>query len=709
MCLKTWIYRKPDAGSSILKRLLPSGGAVDIEQGESVAQIESTQIRNIALVGHEGAGETTLLESMLHVSGAINRMGHVGDHNTISDFDPDEKEAEKSFYCSTESFDYQGIHFNCLDVPGSPDTIGEALTALRVVECALVCVDSTSGIKANTRKMWQLAARSHLPRIIAVTRLDADNTDFWKTMEDLRREFGNHCMPLFVPDAAAASISTVYSVLHDRDKSEEIQGIYEEVVEAIVETDDELMEKYLEGEEITETELIKALKAAFVSGGLFPVVATAAEKEIGSGELLQALADLAPAHDAIPHTVYRKDEEIPLSDVKGFSGFVYHTAADEFVTRISYVRILSGSLSAHSDFINRRSGNSEKAGHIFKVLGKEQHDVNKAVAGDLVAIPRIADMHAGDLITDSKTNIRVKETKFPVPMVSVAVRPKTRKDEQKISEALHELENDDRTFHVHSDSQTGDLVIAGMSDVHLDLMIRKLKRKHRVEVEVSPPKIPYKETITRSVKGVEYTHKKQSGGAGQFGRVFINVEPLGRGEGFEFADRIFGGAIDQVFRTSVNKGVQARMAEGILAGCPIVDVKVTLVDGKTHTVDSKDIAFQIAGKKAFEKAFLQCSPVLLEPIVKIEVQITQDHIGDITGDLNSRRGRILSSDSQGDDASVQALVPLAELQSYQAHLKSMTSGEGTYSIEFDHYDFVPSEIQKKIIARHEEERVAKAH
>ncbi len=557
--------------------------------------------------------------------------------------------------------------------------------------------------------MWQLAARSGLPRMIAVTRLDADNTDFWKVMDSLKKEFGNHCIPLYVPDAPAASLSKVCSVLHAKDENGEIQGVYEEVAEAIIETDDGLMEKYLEGGEIAEADLIKALKAAFISGNLFPVVATAAEKEIGSRELLQTLADLAPAHDATARTVYRGDDEIPLSEVKGFSGYVYHTAADEFVTRISYVRILSGSLSAHSGFINRRSGNTEKAGHIFKVLGREQHDIDRAVAGDLVAIPRVADMHAGDLITDSKTDIRVEGIKFPVPMASLAVRPRTRRDEQKISEALHELENDDRTFHVHSDLQTGDLVITGMSDTYLELMLKKLKRKYQVEVEVSPPKIPYKETTTRSVKGVEYTHKKQSGGAGQYGRVVIDVEPLGRGEGYEFVAKIFGGAISQVFRSSVDKGIQAKMAEGIMAGYPVVDVRVTLADGKMHSVDSKDIAFQIAGKKAFEKAFQQCRPALLEPVVRIEVQVTQDHIGDIIGDLNSRRGRILSSDSQGENASVQALVPLAEIQSYQAHLKSMTGGEGTYSIEFDHYDFVPPEIQKKIIAGHEENRAARAH
>ncbi len=670
-----------------------------------MTQIQSAQIRNVALVDHEGAGETTLLESMLHVAGAISRMGHVPDHNTISDYDPDEREAEKSFYCSTESFDYAGLHFNTLDVPGSPDTIGEALTALRVVECALVCVDAVGGIKSNTRKMWRLAAQSGLPRIIAVTRLDADNTDFEAVMDSLRAEFGSHCIPLYVPDAAGDAISRVCSVLHDAGAG----ALREATVEAIVETDDALMEQYLEGEDLAEADLMQALGAAFASGNLFPVVATAAEKEVGSPELLQTLAALAPPPDAIARTVYKVDSEIPLSEVKGFCGYVYHTAADEFVTRISYLRILSGTLSTHADIINRRSGKTEKVGHIFKVLGREQHDVSEAVAGDLVAIPRIADVHAGDLFTDSHTDVRIKDITFPVPMTSLAVHPKTRRDEQKISEALHELENDDRTFHVHSDAQTGDLVISGMSDAHLELMLRKLRRKYRVEVEVAPPKIPYKETITRSIRGVEYTHKKQSGGAGQYGRVIIDVEPLERGAGYAFVDKIFGGAIDQVFRPSVDKGIRARMAEGILAGYPVVDVKVTLVDGKTHPVDSKDIAFQIAGKKAFEKAFLQCRPVLLEPIVRIEVNVTQDHIGDIIGDLNARRGKILASDSQEKNATIQALVPLAEIQSYQAQLKSMTSGEGTYTIEFDHYDFVPPEIQKRIIAQYEEARAAKAH
>ncbi len=668
-----------------------------------MAHAESAQIRNIALVDHEGAGETTLVESMLKEAGVIQRMGHVKDHNTVSDFDPDEREMEKSYYCSVISFPYQGLHFNLLDVPGSPDCIGEALTALHAVECALVCVDATSGIKGNTRKMWRTASQLGLPRIIAITRLDAENADFWNTLGQIKKEYGNRCIPLYVPDGSADSFSRIYSVLHDKDATEDTRNKHEKIVEAIVETDDDLMERYLEGEDIGEDELIHALKSALMTGSLFPVVPTAAEKGIGSEELLNLLSSLAPAPHEIRRTLLEEDsdEEIPLSEVKGFCGYVFHTAADEFVTRISYVRILSGSLSSNSTILNRRSGKTEKVGHIFKVFGKHQTEVSQAGAGDIIAIPKVEDMHAGDVITDSQTHVRMEEIKFPVPMASLAVKPKTRKDEQKISAALHELENDDRTFHVHSDPQTGDLIISGMSDAHLDLMLRKLKRRHKVEVIVSPPKIPYKETITKSVKNVEYTHKKQSGGAGQYARVFINLEPIARGAGYEFVDKIFGGAIDAVFRPSVDKGIQAKMAEGVLAGYPVTDVKVTLVDGKTHPVDSKDIAFQIAGREVFKKAFLQCNPVLLEPIVRMEVNVPQENIGDIIGDLNSKRGKIISSDSSGTTATIRALVPLAEIQSYQAQLKSMTSGEGSYFIEFDHYDFVPAHIQKKIIAEYQ--------
>lgn len=662
-----------------------------------MAQADSSQIRNIALVDHEGAGETTLLESMLHVSGVTRQMGHVIDHNTVSDYDIDEIEFEKSLYCATVSFSHKNLLFNCLDVPGSPDTIGEAMTALHAVECALICVDAADGIKVNTRHMWRLAAQRGLARIIVITRLDAEHSDFQNTLASIRQEFGNRCIPLYIPDISSGDISGIRSVLHDADKNELCRAAYEQIVEAIVETDDVLMERYLEGEEITEHELLMALKDALIHGYLFPVIPTAAEQEIGTAELMDLLAELAPAHDSIKRMIYKHEKPVELSEVQGFSAYVYHTVSDEFISRISYLRILSGSIDVHDSFINRRSGKEEKAGHIFRVFGHKQHDLKQAVAGDLVAIPRITDMQAGDVITDSATAISLDEMYFPMPMVSVAIHAKTNRDEQKIGQALHDLENDDRTFHVHTDSQTKDLIISGMSDLHLQLMLNKLKRRYKVEVDVSAPQIPYMETITTSVEHVEFTHKKQSGGAGQYGRVVINLEPVERGKGYEFVDNIHAGVIDGVFRPAVDKGAQAQMADGVLAGFPITDVRVTLVDGKTHSVDSKEIAFHTAGRKAFKKAFLLCHPVLMEPIVKIEVTIPQHHIGDIMGDLNARRGRIQATDVRGHSAIVQAQVPMAEIQSYQAQLKAMTRGEGSYSIEFDRYDIVPAAIQKRIL------------
>ena len=658
----------------------------------------STQIRNIALLDHEGAGETTLLESMLHIAGATNRMGHIGAHNTVSDFDPDEKTYEKSLYCSTLSFNYNGLHFNCLDVPGSADAIAEAMTALHAAECALICIDANDGIKVNTRRMWRLAGQRGIPRIIAMTKLDAENSDFFSALASIRAEFGNRCIPLYLPNGSSASFSALQPVLQSGDGSDAMQAAYEQAVEAIVETDDALMEHYLEGNTISEASLMDALKTALLNGSLFPVIPTAGEHETGTRELLHSLCELAPAPDEIERVVYRDDEAVAITDIKGFSAYVYHTESDEFVGRISYLRVLSGSLSAHASFINRRSGKEEKAGHIFRVIGSEQQEISSAVAGDLVAIPRIADMHACDLITDADTNIRLDALDFPVPMVSLAIRPKTNKDDQKLGAALHEFENDDRTFHVHTDPQTHDLIISGMSDLHLRLILNKLKRRYKVNVTTSTPRVAYKETITSSIEGIEYTHKKQSGGAGQFGRVVINMAPLPRGEGYTFIDNIHGGVIDAVFRSSVDKGVQSAMLDGVMAGYPATDLSVSLVDGKTHSVDSKDIAFQIAGSKAFRKAFKQCNPVLLEPIVKMEITIPQDHIGDIMGDLNARRARIMATEILGSSAVIEAQAPMAEIQSYQAQLKAMTGGEGSYTIALDHYDIVPAAIQKQILA-----------
>jgi len=673
-----------------------------------MARIETPRIRNIAVVGHEGAGKTMLVEAFLHKAGLLTRMGTIKEGNTTSDFDPDEKEGGKSFYCSTLSFPYEDVMFNLLDVPGSSDCVGDMLTALRAVECAVICVDATSGVKVNTRRIWQEAEKLGLPCCFAITRLDAENTNYEKTLAEIQELFGDRCIPALWPDGSAGSFSKVFSVLSPPDGAPDaVLSMNEKLSEAVVEADDALMEKYLEGEEISEEVFRATFTKAMLQRVLFPVLVAAGEPQVGLDEMLGFLASFAPNPNEVERKGMAGDEEVVLDPDNGFVGFVYRTVADEFVTRISYLRILSGRLGSNTSFVNRRTGKNERIGSLLKVCGKEQDPIDAGVCGDIVAVAKVEDILAGDTLTDDKTKILVPEIQFPTPMVSLAVKPKSRGDEQKISTALKELVSDDRTFSVQADTQTGDLVVSGMSDPHLSLMLKKLKRRRKVEVATSPPKIPYMETITKGVKYVEYTHKKQTGGAGQFARVFIDVEPVERGAGYEFVDKIFGGVIDQTFRPSVDKGIQNKMAEGVIAGYPVVDVQVKLVDGKTHPVDSKDIAFQIAGREAFKKAILQCNPVILEPIVKLEVAVPQANMGDVMGDLNGKRGRILSSGAEGSMAVVQAVIPLAEIQNYQAGLKSMTGGEGSYTMEFDHYDVVPSNVHKAIVAAYEKEQEQK--
>ncbi len=673
-----------------------------------MARIETPKIRNIALVGHEGAGKTTLVEAFLHKVGVLTRMGTIKEGNTASDFDPDEREAGKSFSCSTLSFSYKDVLFNILDVPGSSDCVGDMLTALRAVECAVICVDATSGVKVNTRRIWQETEKLGLPCCFAVTRLDAENTNFAKTLAEIQELFGDRCIPALWPDGSAASFSRVFPVLEPAEGApEEISSINEKLREAVVEADDALMEKYLEGEEISDDVFRATFTKAMLQRVLFPVLVAAGEPQVGLEETLDFLAAFGPKPNELERKGMAGGEEVVLDPDNGFVGFVYRTVADEFVTRISYLRVLSGRIASNTSFVNRRTGKTERIGSLLKVCGKEQEPIEEGVCGDIVAVAKVEDILAGDTLTDDKTEITLPEIQFPTPMCSLAVQPKSRGDEQKISTALKELVADDRTIAVQADSQTGDLVLSGMSDLHLSLMLKRLKRRRKVEVDTAPPKIPYKETITKSAKYVEYTHKKQTGGAGQFARVFIDLEPLERGGGYEFVDKIFGGVIDQTFRPSVDKGIQQKMAEGVIAGYPVVDVRVTLVDGKTHPVDSKDIAFQIAGREAFKKAFLQCNPVLLEPIVKLEVVVPQANMGDVMGDLNGKRGRILSSNTEGSLAVVQALIPLGEIQNYQAGLKSMTGGEGSYTMEFDHYDIVPPNVHKAIVAEYEKEQEQK--
>jgi len=673
-----------------------------------MAQTESQKTRNLALVGHEAAGKTILAEAFLLKAGVTTRMGTIKEGNTVSDFDPDERDAQKSFYCSTLSFSHSGVNFNVLDLPGSPDCIGETLTALRAVECAVICVDATSGVKVNTRRIMQEAEQIGLPCCLTVTRLDAENTNFEKTLAEIQEHFGDRCLPVLVPDGSSGSLKRVFSVLQpEPDAPAAVRTAHEKLIEAVVEADDAVMERYLEGETLSEETFRATLVKAMVQRSIFPILVAASETQVGVEETLRFLGTLTPPPEALTRTARKGEAEIRLDPGNGFVGFVYKTMADEFVTRISCIRVFAGQLSANSSFVNRRTGKTERITNLFRVCGREHKNVDAAFAGDIVAVAKVEDMLAGDTVTDDKTPVQMPDIKYPRPMTSLAVKPKSRGDEQKISAALKELVADDRTFTVTTDPQIGELVVSGMSEVHVNMMLKRLKRRRKVDVETFPPKIPFKETITKSVKYVEYTHKKQTGGAGQYAKVVIDLEPRERGAGYEYADKIFGGVIDHGFRPSVDKGVQAKMAEGVVAGYPVVDVRVSLVDGKTHPVDSKDIAFQIAGREVFKKAFMQCHPVILEPVVKLQVVVPQGNMGDVMGHLNSRRGRILTTGTQGTMAVIEAIVPQVEVQNYHAELKSMTGGECTYTMEPDHYEIVPPHVQKTIIEKFEKEQAEK--
>ena len=659
--------------------------------------------RNIALIGHEGSGETTLTEAILYTAGVTARVGRVSEKTTLSDFEPEEKESGKSLRASVLSFEYEKMAMTLLDTPGSQDFLTDALFAVRGADAAVLCVDARGGIKVNARRMWAEASKLGLPIAVAVTHVDELDTDFFRTLKDLQNAFGPGVLPLAVPlgDNGRPEIATLFEP-----KGEEpLAPYFEAITERVVEVDDEALEAYLESGKL-EPERFKALlREAFLKRHIFPVFALATPKRVGVKELLDFLRDFGPSQEEM----IRREFLQALGDTQAFVGYVIKSVADEFLARISYVRVFSGALSQGMQMINQRSGKVEKVGAVYRVLGPDLKPVEEAEAGDIVAVTKIEDIRPGDTLTDPKAEVVLPEPEFPKPMVSIAVRARTHGDEQKLVAAMRELEHDDRAFSFRMDAQTGDFVIQGVTDLHLQHALQVLKRRRKIELETFPPKIPYKETVTKPVIGVEYTHKKQTGGAGQYGKVVINLEPLERGKGYEFVDKIVGGAIDQSFRPSVDKGVQAKMQEGVIAGYPVVDVRVTLVDGKTHPVDSKDVAFQIAGREAFKRAFLMADPVLLEPIAKLDIAVPETAIGAVIGDLNTRRGRVVSSESADGMAIVHALAPLAEISRYQAELTALTGGEGSFTMGFDHYEVVPASLQKAIASEQANHPQAAAH
>jgi elongation factor G len=668
----------------------------------TVASNKGEEIRNVALVGHSGSGKTMLAEAMLLKGVGLNRLGRISDGTTTSDFDIDEKEAQKSLYSSLLHISWHGREINIIDTPGSADFIGHVYSALSVAELALISVNASYGIEIGTRKAWELARQQGCACMFVVTRMDAETAQFDEIVASLQATFGPECIPLMIPIGSGNSFTGVINLLHPSAVPDTLQGIVEErrgvLMESVISGDDALLERYLEGETIPPEELESVFTQVLVNRTIVPILCCAAEQDKGVDALLDVLSIYAPS------SVYAKKQVLTeegvtdhMMNLEGpLEAQVFKVMSDEFVGKVSFIRVYAGTLKGGDSVFVANTGKSVKIPKLFRLQGKDQEEVSEAGPGSLIATAKVEDFHVGDTLWATKTQKRFVIPNFPVPMVSRAVTPKSRGDEAKISEGLRRLAEEDPTFRVDMNQQTKELVISGIGEQHINLMLNRLLRRG-VQVTTKLPKIAYRETIS-SKADVRYRHKKQTGGAGQFAECAIRIEPNDRGAGYEFIDKIFGGVISHPFRQSVDKGIQDKMIEGILAGYPVVDIKVELYDGKEHPVDSKDIAFQIAGREAIKEAVTKASPVLLEPIVKMEVVVPSRYMGDVTGDISGRRGRVIGMDSLADLQVVKAEVPLAEIQQYSPFLKSVTGGEGTYSVEFLRYEVLPAHLTQAVIS-----------
>ena len=666
-----------------------------------MAENNVQNIRNVALVGHSGNGKTMLSEAMLLKGGEINRLGRISDGTTASDFDTDEKESQKSVHSSVLHTTWKGRDINIIDTPGAADFVGEVYGALSVVELAVITVNAAAGIEVGTRKAWDLAQQQGCACMFVITRMDADNAQYDEVVASLQENFGSTCTPLMLPVGSGNSFSGIVNLLHSSDIPSSLADTVEEqrgvLMESVISGDDALLERYLEGEIIPQEELEHVFIQVLVDRSIVPILCCAAESDHGVTEIMDFVAGYAPSPDyAVKEVVGDSGAEAHSIDLEGpIKAQVFKIISDEFVGKVSFFRVYSGFVRAGDTVTLAHSGRPVKIPKLFRPQGKDQREVNEAGPGAIIATAKVEEFRVGDTLVASKDQKPFVVPRYPIPMVSRAVEPKSRGDEAKISESLRRLAEADPTFQVEMNSQTKELVISGIGEQHIGLMLNRLQRRG-VEVTTKLPKIAYRETISNKAD-IRYRHKKQTGGAGQFAECAIRVEPTPRGTGYEFVDKIFGGVISQPFRQSVDKGIQDKMAEGVLTDYPVVDIKVELYDGKEHPVDSKDIAFQIAGREAIKEAVQQATPVLLEPIVKLEVTVPAKYMGDITGDISSRRGRVSGIDSIGNLQIVRSEVPLAEVQQYSAFLQSVTGGEGSYAIEFLRYEVLPQHLMQTVV------------
>ena len=675
-----------------------------------MANFSPKDIRNLILLGHSGCGKTSLAEALALNGGAIAKMGRVEDGTTISDYNEDEKDKKHSASTSLISFVYKSKKINILDVPGYTDFAGEMIGGLRAADACIVVVNAAAGIEIGTERAFRMAKEKGVPCFFFINMLDKEHSDYDKCFDGIKNKFRKHCVPVDYPIGKESDFKGVAGVMSqkgaeslDAAEKSHFKALGDVLAETVAETDDALLEKYLDKGQLSAEELTQALRKAVNSADVSPILCGSAAGNTGIKELLDFIVEYFPSPADRPRAEAVKPESgerVTIEmDLNGpFSGLVFKTLSDPFLGQISIFKVFSGKLQSNSSFFNVNKGAREKIGQLFSLMGKAQSSMDFAQAGDIVCAAKLKETLTGDSITDEKNPVKFDEINFPEPAVSFSLKPKTRSDEDKISGAVHKLMAEDPTFKVTRDEQTKEMIVSGMGDIHINMMINRMKMRYGVQVELGTPKVAYKETIL-SKGDAQYRHKKQTGGAGQFAEVWMRIEPLQRGEGFQFVDEVVGGAIPRQFVVSCEKGIKIALQSGILAGFPVVDVKAIVYDGKTHPVDSKDIAFQTAARKAFKESMQKAKPVLLEPIMDVDVIVPDEFMGDITGSLNSRRGRIMGMEPGEGAQTIKAKVPLEEMYKYVNELKSITGGRGTYTMNFSHYEVVPSNQAQTIIEK----------
>ena len=668
--------------------------------------LEPGKIRNVAVIGHRGTGKTSLVEALLYQAGAVNRLGSIEAGTTVGDWDEDEHKRRMSIALSLAHAEWQGRKINLLDCPGDPSFQGEARCALRVVEGAVVAISGVMGVEVGTTRVWKLAEELGLARVVFLGMLDRERADFFRTLEQVQSQLSPKCVVVHLPVGSEHELTGIVDVLHmcaypspdggregepgpiPAELADLAQEYREKLLDAVVETDEALMERYLEGEELDPHDVAAALKLAVTRGEVFPVACGVPTKNLGTHALLDLLVEgvPSPAKKGAPFAV----------DGASTAALVFKTVADPFAGKINLFRVLDGTITTDSTLVVSRERAKERMGTLLQVQGKEHTGVKEFGEGDIGAVAKLKDVQTGDLLTDREVDARPPSFDFPEPVMSFAITPRSKGDEEKVANAIRRLAEEDPTLRLRRDPQTGEEILSGMSQMHVEVALERAKRRFGVDVDLHQPRVPYLETIRKESRA-RHRYKKQTGGRGQFGDCDIVLEPIEGHEGYEFVDKIVGGVIPQSFRPAVDKGIQEAMAHGELAGAPVQGVRVLLVDGQYHNVDSSEMAFKIAGSMAFKEAYAKADPALLEPIMELEVTVPDEAVGAVNGDLNSRRGRLLGMEPVGGMTTIKAEVPMAELLTYAQSLTSMTGGRGDYSMHLLRYEEVPAHVAQRVI------------